>query len=319
MLTGCLVGADYVSLVVRVLVTGSSGFVGHWMLRHLEARGDDVVTFPDELDLRDRDGLAGAVATAAPDGVVHLAAQASVGASWHDGLGTWQVNTLGAVNLLDAVADLASPPRVLLVSSAEVYGALRGDELPVSEDHPFAPASPYAASKAAAELAGLQAWLGRGVEVIRARPFNHTGPGQRPDFVVPGLARQVAVIALHGGSELSTGNLAVRRDITDVRDVVGAYRDLLVGGEPGGVYNVCRGTSVEIAELARRLLELAGVDVPTVVDPARIRPVDQPDLRGDPRRLTQATGWSPTISIDQTLADVLAYWREQVAPAAHHG
>jgi len=304
---------------VRVLVTGSSGFVGQWMLPHLSGRGDDVVTFPDDLDLRNRDVLFPAVADAEAEGIIHLAAQASVGASWQDGAGTWEVNALGAVNLLDAAAACSSPPRVLLVSSAEVYGALRNDELPVGEDHPFAPASPYAASKAAAELAGVQAWLGRGLPVVRARPFNHTGPGQRPDFVVPGLARQVAEIALRGGHELRTGNLAARRDITDVRDVVRAYRDLLVGGEAGGVYNVCRGTSVEIAALARRLIELAGVDVRSVVDPARMRPVDQPDLRGDPGRLMAATGWSPTISIDQTLTDVLAYWRAQVAPASQPG
>jgi GDP-4-dehydro-6-deoxy-D-mannose reductase len=113
-----------------------------------------------------------------------------------------------------------------------------------------------------------------------------------------------------------TGNLAARRDITDVRDVVRAYRDLLTGGQPGAVYNVCRGTSVEIAALLHRLLELAGLDVPTVVDPALMRPVDQPDLRGDPGRLAAATGWSPTISIERTLTDVLAYWRERVAAAA---
>jgi GDP-4-dehydro-6-deoxy-D-mannose reductase len=298
---------------VRVLVTGSSGFVGHWMLRHLLERGDDILTFPDELDLRDRDRVTEAVSAAAPEGIVHLAAQASVGASWHEGLATWEINAVGAVNLLDAAAALVSPPRVLLISSAEVYGVLRDDELPVGEDHPFAPVSPYAASKAAAELAGLQAWLGQGLEVIRARPFNHTGPGQRPEFVVPGLARQVMEIVRYGGHELRTGNLAARRDLTDVRDVVEAYRRLLELGAPGAAYNVCRGTSVEMAEVCRRLMELAGVDVPSVVDPARIRPVDQPDLRGDPQRVARDTGWSPTISIDQTLTDVLAYWGEQLA------
>jgi GDP-4-dehydro-6-deoxy-D-mannose reductase len=176
--------------------------------------------------------------------------------------------------------------------------------------------TPYAASKAAAELAGLQAWLGRGLEVIRARPFNHTGPGQQPSFVIPALARQVAEAARWGASALQTGNLAAKRDLCDVRDVVRAYRLLAEMGRPGDAYNVCTGRSVPIEDLARRLLQLAGVDVPLVVDPARIRPIDVPDMRGDPTRLGQTTGWTPAIPLDQTLADVLAYWMD-LTPAAN--
>ncbi len=174
--------------------------------------------------------------------------------------------------------------------------------------------SPYAASKAAAELIGLQAWLGRGLEVIRARPFNHTGPGQRPDFVVPALARQVAAAAAAGRGVIETGNLAARRDITDVRDVVRAYRALLEFGVPGEVYNVCRGEAVSIEEVVRRLVALAGVDLEIVPDPARFRPVDLPELRGDGSRLHAATGWAPEIPFDDTLAAVLDYWRDPAAP-----
>ena len=218
-----------------------------------------------------RGRLTEAVTAAGPDAICHLAAQASVGASWEDASGTFAVNAVGTLNLIDAALACRSRPRVLLVSSSEVYGHVTPDALPLREDHPFMPVSPYAASKAAAELIGLQAWLGQGLEVIRARPFNHTGPGQRPDFVVPSLARQVAAAAASGATTLQTGNLDVRRDLTDVRDVVRAYRELLEHGAPGQVYNVCRGEAVQIRDVARRLMAIAGVDLRIVVDPARVR------------------------------------------------
>jgi GDP-4-dehydro-6-deoxy-D-mannose reductase len=180
----------------------------------------------------------------------------------------------------------------------------------VAEDHPFAPVSPYAASKAAAEMVGLQSWLGSGLEVIRVRPFNHTGPGQGPAFVVPSLAKQISEAIASGAEALVTGNLDARRDLTDVRDVVRAYRSIVESGAPGEVYNVCRGDSVSIRKVAERLLELAGVELPIVVDPARMRPSDIPDLRGDPRRLQAATGWVPEIPLEDTLRDVLTYWRQ---------
>lgn len=293
---------------MRVLVTGSSGFVGHWLLSHLDQAGDDAVTLSDDLDVRDAGALREAVAASGAEGIVHLAAQASVGLSWQDAHTTFEINALGTLHLLDAAYAAGPRPRVLLVSSAEVYGLLSPGDLPVGEDHPFAPTNPYAASKAAAELLGIQAWLGRGLEVMRARPFNHTGPGQRADFVVPSLARQVVDVLRDKAGEVRVGNLDVRRDITDVRDVVRAYRLLLDGGTPGAAYNVCSGVSLPIADIAGRLLGIAGVDAPVVVDPDRVRPVDQPDLRGNPARLSEATGWCPEIDLDRTLGDVLGYW-----------
>jgi GDP-4-dehydro-6-deoxy-D-mannose reductase len=300
---------------VRVLVTGSQGFVAGWLVRQLESRGDQVAGRDAEIDVTDGAALTELVTAAAPDAVCHLAAQSSVAASWTGQTATYEVNTLGALNVIEAAAACSRPPRVLLISSAEVYGRVGPEALPVREDQPFAPVSPYAASKAAAELIGLQAWLGRGQEVVRARPFNHTGRGQRPDFVVPALARQVAAAAASGGRVLETGNLAARRDILDVRDVVRAYRDLLEAGTPGEVYNVCRGDAVSIQEVAERLLAAAGLDLEIVVDPARVRPVDLPELRGDPARLHAATGWVPQIALDDTLADVLAYWQGRTAEA----
>jgi GDP-4-dehydro-6-deoxy-D-mannose reductase len=295
---------------VRVLVTGSGGFVGQWLMPHLRESGDEAVGLDEQIDITDPAALTEAVTGVAPDAICHLAAQASVASSWSDTAQTFEVNVLGVVHLLGAAAACSRPPRTLLVSSAEVYGVVQPEELPVQEDRPLRPASPYGASKAAAELIGLQAWLGKGMEVVRARPFNHTGPGQRPEFVVPGLAQQVAEAARRGSAILEVGNLSARRDITDVRDVVRAYRALLVDGAPGEVYNVCRGESVSIDEIARRLLSLAGVDLSIVFDPTRARPVDQPDVRGDPSRLRAATGWVPEIDLDQTLTDVLAWWQE---------
>ncbi len=293
---------------MRALVTGSDGFVGTWLMAHLTDVGDDAIGMDPAVDIVDAAAVRRAVMAAQPEVLYHLAAQASVGASWDDGSRTYEINTLGTVHLLDAVAACEPAPRVLLVSSSEVYGMVRPDELPLAEDHPLRPASPYAASKAAAEMVGLQAWFGRHVPVIRVRPFNHTGPGQRPDFVVPSLARQIGEATRSGAPAIEVGNLSARRDLTDVRDVVRAYRLLATGGEAGAVYNVCRGVSVPIHDLVERLRDLAGSDLPIVVDPARVRPVDLPDLCGDPGRVHAATGWVPEIDLDRTLADVLAVW-----------
>jgi GDP-4-dehydro-6-deoxy-D-mannose reductase len=294
---------------VRAFVTGGHGFVGPWLVQHLEASGDQVMVADPDLDITVADSIGAALADALPDAVYHLAAQSNVAESWKSATQTFNVNAVGTVNVLQAARACGSQPRVLLVSSAEVYGAVGVDQLPVAESAPFRPVTPYAASKAAAELAGLQAWLGWGLEVIRARPFNHTGPGQPPQFVIPALARQIAEAAQQGVSALRTGNLEAKRDLTDVRDVVRAYRLLVQRGQPGEVYNVCTGRSVAIRDLVDRLLELAGLDLAVELDPDRMRPVDVADVRGDPTRVQQATGWSPSIPLDQTLADVLDYWR----------
>ena len=296
---------------MRAFVTGASGFVGPWLCRHLEASGDEVVPAGHDRDVTDADSIAEALIASRPDAVYHLAAQSSVGSSWADATGTFRVNVFGTLHVLDAANACPSRPRVLVVSSAEVYGEVSPLALPVAETAPFRPGTPYAASKAAAELAGLQAFLGRGLEVVRARPFNHTGPGQGPGFVVPALARQVVEASLTGATVLKTGNLTARRDFSDVRDVVAAYRLLIERGEAGEVYNVCTGRSVLLLDLVERLLSLAGADLSVEVAPERLRPVDVPEMRGDPRRLEDLTGWRPAIDLDRTLRDVLDYWRQE--------
>jgi GDP-4-dehydro-6-deoxy-D-mannose reductase len=295
---------------VRVLVTGSRGFVGPWLMAHLEACGDEVLALPEDTDIREEEGLRTALAAAEPEAVCHLAAQSSVKHSWEDPVGTTVVNTVGTLNLCTAARALERPPRILLVSSSEVYGSVGPRDQPINEDQPFAPVTPYAASKASAEMMALQAWLGGGLDVVRARAFNHTGPGQRPGFVVPDLASQVAQAARGELDRIATGNLEVSRDITDVRDVVRAYRLLLEHGRAGAAYNVCRGEAVVISELLRTLMKIAGTDVPVWVDPARARPADVPIQVGDSSRIRALTGWRPEVPLEKTLADVLARFSE---------
>jgi GDP-4-dehydro-6-deoxy-D-mannose reductase len=296
---------------VLALVTGATGFVGPHLVEHLEGSGDTVA--PDrEIDVRDPAAVRSWIGDSKPDVVYHLAGWADVGASWNQPEEVFDINATGTLHVLRAARE-AGCRRVLVVSSADVYGIVPPDRLPITEDHPLRPVSPYAASKVAADFLGLQAWLGHRLEVVRVRAFNHLGPGQSAAFVAPSIASRIARNELDGGDEIPIGNLSARRDVTDVRDVVRAYRLLVEHGEPGEAYNVCTGVDVEIGDLARRLVALAGRPMRLVDDPARQRPIDVPVLRGDPSRLHAATGWKPEIPIDRTLADVLADWRARIA------
>ena len=299
---------------MRAYVTGGSGFVGTWLRAHLVDAGDEVVATGAEVDVTDTEAIAAALAQARPDAVYHLAGLAHVGRSWQDPVGYFRVNAAGTLNVLEGARRCSSPPRVVVVSSAEVYGAVRPEQLPVGEGEPLRPVSPYAAGKAAAELVAVQAHLGHGLAVVRARPFNHTGPGQAPTFVVPAFARRIVAAQRDGSGSLAVGNLSAARDLLDVRDVVRAYRLLAVGGQPGEVYNVCSGEAVVVGDLVRRMLELAGADLDLVEDPELLRPVDLPVLRGDPTRLRESTGWRPEIGLDDTLRAVLEEAGEEPAP-----
>ncbi len=299
---------------MRATVTGASGFVGHWLRRHLEASGDEVAPFPDSLDIADGPGVLAELASTRPEVVYHLAALTHVGRSWDEPEATFAVNAIGTLHLLEAARALPKPPRVVLVSSAEVYGSGAGrDGGAFVEDDALAPMTPYAASKVAAEYLGVQAHLGRGLDVVRVRPFNHVGPGQSDAFVVSALARRIAEAERVGESKVPVGNLAAARDFTDVRDVVAAYRLVARDGVAGEVYNVCSGVAVPIAELARRLVEAAHVPVELVEDPTLFRPVDVPVLIGDASRLTSLTGWAPSVGLEVTLSEVLEDWRARLS------
>lgn len=297
---------------MRAFITGGGGFVGKWLAEHLRAQGDDVVTVDLEVDVADAAAITLALEAAAPDAVYHLAAMTHVGQSWESPAAVLSVNVLGTACVLAGARQLAHSPVVLVVSSAEIYGAVAEGELPLDESAPVAPLTPYAASKAAAEQVALQAWRGYGQPVIVVRPFNHIGPGQSPTFAVPALASRIAQAEHDGTKTLSVGTLSTRRDFTDVRDVVRAYRRLVEVGAPGTIYNVCSGVDIAMSEIAGRLLALAGADLQLVTDPELVRPVDVPALRGEPARVREATGWRPEIALEATLHDVLEYWRHRV-------
>jgi GDP-4-dehydro-6-deoxy-D-mannose reductase len=299
---------------VRALVTGASGFVGRHLMEHLRASGDDVTgcdRADGSCDIGDRASVTAAIGRARPDVVYHLAGWSDVGSSWGAPLDVFRANAEGTLNVLLSCSE-AGVGRVLSVSSADIYGVVTEDELPLDEDAQLRPVTPYAASKVAADYLGLQAWLGRKLPVLRVRAFNHLGPGQSPQFVAPALAERIARNELTGGHEIPVGNLSPRRDFTDVRDVVRAYRLLVEHGEPGQAYNICTGEDIAVRDLAERLVALSTRPMQLVRDPALERPVDIPVLRGDNSRLRAATGWAPEIPIDVTLADLLEDMRKRV-------
>lgn len=313
---------------MRFLVTGATGFVGGHLLRALADRPgvelvglDRTATWPpgrDDLaarvrllgvDLLDRPALTRAVADARPDRVVHLAGFASPARSLREPFAAWEGNVTATLNLYEALVETGQRPRVLFAGTGQVYGDQPADVL-LTEDAPLRPNNPYSASKAAADLAGFQYFASAGLHVLRARPFNHIGPGQSPDYAVANFARQV--VAIERGQQppvLETGDLEPRRDLTDVRDIVAAYLLLLEHGEAGQAYNIASGTTVSMRAVVDRLLTLAGrpIEVRTRAD--LLRNVDLSVPAVDTTRLRTATGWRPTVPLDRALADVLDAWR----------
>jgi GDP-4-dehydro-6-deoxy-D-mannose reductase len=244
-----------------------------------------------------------------PEVIYHLAAQSNPQQSVSDPRGTWALNLGGALNLLEAVKVSGARPRVILVSSGTCYGDPAPQFIPVREDCPCRPNNPYAASKAATDLLGIQHYLAHGTAVVIVRPFNHAGPRQSPHYVLAALATQVAEVEAGRRDCVEVGNLDVVRDFTDVRDVVRAYRLLAMQGMPGEIYNLGSGQGTRIADAFEHLRMLARRPVAMRVAPARVRPVDLPFLVADARKLCAATGWEPGFTIEQTLTDMLELCR----------
>lgn len=310
----------------RALVTGAAGFAGSHLLDHLGSRGVPVVAWRRpgeplpvpptgegcawmEVDVLDRAAVGRAVAEAAPSVVYHLAGAAHVGHSWSNSAATLAVNALGTWNVLSALAARPDPPRTLVSGSALVY---RQQDHAIAEGDPLGPASPYAVSKLAQEVAAIHAWRDLGLPVVVTRSFNHVGPRQSPSFSSASFARQIALAeAGRAPLVLRVGNLEPRRDLTDVRDIVSAYRALADGGRPGAVYNVCSGRAVRVGEVLDGLVAQARVPVEVRVDEALLRPHDAPLVLGDPARLREETGWEPRIPLADTLRDLLEYWRTE--------
>jgi GDP-4-dehydro-6-deoxy-D-mannose reductase len=315
---------------MRVLVTGVAGFVGPYLVRALQAGGHEVhgSMLPGEdrgalqglgvvlhdADVADGPGLRRLLAETEPGGVIHLAAVSFVPTAADDPQLAYRVNVGGTVALLGAMRATVREARLLFVGSSDAYGAVRPEELPVGEEVPLRPLSVYGATKAAAEIAVAQWGRTEGLDVVMARPFNHTGPGQSADFVCPALARQI--VAIEKGTQepvLRVGNVDPVRDIGDVRDVVRAYIALLEGGASGAVYNVCSGEGASIAEVIAQLRTHARVPMRAYSDPARRRAVEIPRIVGSHARITADTGWRPEIPLSQTLCDVLDDWRRRDA------
>ena len=320
---------------MRLLVTGVAGFVGGHLVGFLRAERPDVeihgVVLPQggvswrgpagvrvlEADLNDPKAAAAAVEEVRPEAVVHLAGQASVHQSWLDPALTMRTNVLGLVHLLDAARRLALRPAVLVVGSAEEYGPVGPEEIPIREEAPLRPSSPYAVSKVAqAALARLYGPAG-GMRIVLTRTFHHTGPGRGEAFAESSFARQIAEIeAGRRPAVLEVGNLEAVRDFTDVRDVVRAYWKLLDKGQGGEAYNVCSGRGRRIRDLLDTLLAASSARVEVRVDPERLRPSDVPVQVGDPGRLRAATGWQPEIPLERTLGDLLDDWRTRTGTPA---
>ena len=290
------------------LITGINGFVGRHLAAAVTADGGRAVGLDlPACDLCDLTQVQDLVRNAAPERIYHLAAISSVGKSWQDRERVIAVNVGGTRNLLQAAMEVAPQARVLIVSTGAVYGAGSGEV--IREDAPLRPANPYAQSKVEAEDAA-RAFVGRGLDARIVRPLGHTGPGQQRGFVVPDLASQIAAIKKGAVPRIRVGNLKVRREFGDARDVVRAYRLIVEAGKPGGIYNLATNEPHSIEEVARTLLRLAGVDAELVPDPALMRPTDESSPRLDTSRI-RALGFAYQIPFEQTLADVLAWWAEQ--------
>jgi GDP-4-dehydro-6-deoxy-D-mannose reductase len=312
---------------VKILVTGADGFVGRHLVRRLVETGHGVTAGcrpggepldgwlgerwrgavrVRPLELADSSSVEAAV-SAPIDAIVHLAAMASGGEARRDPAGAWVVNAVGTARVVDAATRLraagSADPLLLVASSAEVYGA--GKASPRRESDPLRPQSPYAASKAGAELAALEAWRRTGLRIVIARPFPHTGAGQLSQYVVPAFVERLSTAKATGAKQVPTGNLDPVRDLLDVRDVVEAYLGLLADGAPGEAYNIARGEGITLRQLFQLLAELMGIRAEPVPDPSLVRTADIPHLVGDSAKLRKATGWSPTLSLEQTLQEMV--------------
>ena len=317
-------------MALRVLITGITGFVGSHLAEYAFERGVEVwgscrwrsktenidhmreQLHLVECDLRDLSSVQHLLEQAAPDYIVHLAAQSFVASSWHAPAETLYTNSVSQVNLLEAIRQgKENAARFLAIGSSEEYGLVYEDELPIKETNPLRPLSPYAVSKVTQDLMGYQYHQSYRMPVVRTRAFNHEGPRRGDVFVTSNFARQIAEIeAGLRPPVIHVGNLEARRDYSDVRDIVRGYWRLLEAGTPGEVYNLCSGRQWAIRDVLEFLLNRSRVrDIKVEVDPNRLRPSDVPLLLGDPSKIKRAVGWEATTPFEQTLDDLLDYWR----------
>jgi GDP-4-dehydro-6-deoxy-D-mannose reductase len=296
------------SAPLKILVTGSGGFVGKTLLQHIKSYYPQAICPQpsQKLEMRDIESIDATMLEIQPDWVIHLAAQSFVPQSFIDPHETYQINFIGTLNLLQSLKNYGFRGRMLYVGSGDQYGLCDAADLPINENHPLKPRNPYAVSKVAAEMLCYQWSQTESLDIVMARPFNHIGPGQSHRFVVPGFARQVASIKLGlVPAVIETGNLHVSRDFTDVRDIVRAYTVLLEAGKAGEIYNVCSGQEIWIADILNAFIEMTGVTVDIVTNPKLIRANEQQRSCGSASKIYQHTGWLPAVTLAQSLHDIL--------------
>lgn len=297
----------------KLLVTGLGGFVGRHLQEETSRHGEWQLVAHRSHDLLQPDTLDLWLQTEIPDAVIHLAGQTFVPDSFRDPVQTLQVNLIGTLNLLQALKRSGFGGSFLYVSSGDVYGQVAEADLPIHESLPPRPRNPYAVSKVAAELLCLQWSYLEPWRIMVARPFNHIGPGQRADFVIPAVARQL--VRIRRGQQapcIEVGDVDVTRDFLDVRDVLSAYFRLLENGRNGEIYNVCSGMEYRVRDLIEQMVELTNLDVELLQDPARMRPSEQRRVAGNSWKLQQQTGWTPGISITESLQSILSDWEARV-------
>ncbi len=308
------------------LIIGAAGFVGSYLIDEMYACGMEVCAtkLPHEqlehphaqiydLNILEKEAVVALLMEIRPDYIFHLAAQSSVGLSWKNPGLTVDVNIKGSINVMDAVRELYYKPRVLLIGSGEEYGHIRPGETPIREENLLRPGNIYAATKACQNMIGSIYARAYDMQLMMVRSFNHIGPGQAPMFVVSDFCKQVAEIE-KGLREpvMYVGNLAAKRDFTDVRDVVKAYVKLIVQGEPGETYNMGSGHAVEIRRILDMITSMSEKEIRVETDPNKIRPVDVPIIEADITKLRELTGWQPRIPLEQTIRETLDYWRRNV-------
>ena len=307
---------------MKTLIIGASGFVGHYLIKQLAIKGWPAVAtcLPSEdleadipvykLDILCPQEIEDVLLSEKPEAIIHLAAQSSVSVSWKEPALTVDVNIKGAVNLLETVRKTDDSVRILLIGSGEQYGFVPEDHMPINEDEPQNPGNIYAMTKCAQDILGALYARSYGMDIVRARAFNHIGPGQSPLFVISDFCKQVALLEKSKGPcTMKVGNLAAERDFTDVRDVVRAYILLCEKGQKGESYNIGSGSAVSIGKLLEKILSYANKNILIEIDQEKFRPLDLPIIEADISKLTKDTGWRPEHNLDNTILETLNYWR----------
>lgn len=310
---------------MKALITGAGGFVGKYLSDHLESKGIEVVGTDivgkgaagparfRQCDLLDAKSVDALIADVIPDRIYHLAGQSNVGVSWDKPALTMQINVMGTVNLMDAVRRAAPKARLLIIGSADQYGIVSPDMCPLKEDMPLGPVSPYALSKAMQEQAAQFYIRHFGLHIVLVRAFNHIGPGQGLGFVIPDFASRIARIEQGKLSRLEVGNLSAQRDFSDVRDIVRGYELLLEKGRCGEVYNIGSGIPRRISGILKLMLSYSKADIEVFEDPAKMRPSDAPLIYGDCAKIRGDVGYEPERRLEDTLQEILEYWRARIA------